>query len=130
MKTQHTLSSVQSDFAIWRQNKISSRERIPETLKRRAVSLLSDNSPSNITNTLSISRTMFKRWQETLSPTSSDEDIDFISLPASDPAMKTPPTMSLTLTFNEDRKLIIEGNLCSDQLSALMCGIVSAMENP
>ena len=62
MNKKHTLESVVFDFQQWRQNKTGPRNRIPEELKQKAISLLIDMSPGKITKALGISSTMLKCW--------------------------------------------------------------------
>lgn len=113
MKTQHTLSSVQADFAHWRQHKSSSRERIPGSLKQRAVALLKDHSPSRITNTLRISRTQFNSWLSEREVALNDEAIEFITLP-SDPVLPETSDISSGVTLNLTQPNGNQWSLCGD----------------
>lgn len=122
MNTQHTLESVQADFQRWRQNKTSPRSRVPENMKRSAVSLLADLPSGKITKTLGISHTMLKTWAgQKVKNSDTTTAIEFVSLPV-DPHPITQGDENLVLDFTQPNgnHWCLQGQVSASQLDTFI----------
>lgn len=122
MSTKLTLESVQADFQLWRQNKSSPRIRIPENLKKKAVALLTETSPGQITKTLGISRAMLKTWEAQRAQNSDTMDaIEFVALKLEPPpATDNGDNLKLDLTQTNGNHWCLQGKVSPSQLSAFV----------
>ena len=122
MNTKLTLESVQADFQLWRQNKSSPRNRIPENLKQKAVALLNETAPGKITRTLGISRAMLTSWVDPKAPLSDAMTaIEFVALPL-EPQVGACNDDHLTLDFTQPNgnHWRLQGKVSSSQLNAFV----------
>lgn len=111
-----TLEAVASTFKAWRENRTHGRKQIPDELRQQAVALLNDYPVSLVIKTLGLSHSALKRWQQ---PPDEATPVDnpFVALPDS---MKVWPSLCVTLCLANDNQMVIQGELSSDQLGALV----------
>ncbi len=117
MNNNVTLESVQSDFQKWRDTKSSSRSRIPDDLKTKAASLLTDIKPGKITKALGISSVMLNTWAGvTTKNTGTPREVEFITLPLD---ANTTPSEDLTLSITQPNgnQWRLQGNVSEPQLA-------------
>ena len=125
MNTKPTLESVVSDFHQWRQNKTSPRNRIPEELKQKAVTLLMDMSSGKIIKALGISSTMLKSWSgANTKNNASTATIDFVSLPVEpQPAINNNNDFTLNFTQPNGNHWCLQGDINVAQLNTFISAV-------
>ena len=117
MNNSVTLESVQSDFQQWRATKSSTRSRIPDDLKTKAASLLTDMKSGKITKALGISSVMLNTWAGvTTKDTGRSREVEFIALA---PDTNATPTEELTLSITQPNgnQWCLQGNVSESQLA-------------
>ena len=116
MNNNITLESVQSDFQQWRSTKPNPRSRIPDDLKTKATSLLTDIKSSKITKALGISSAMLNTWSGSITKnTDTPREVEFIALPLD---INATPTEDLTLSITQPNgnQWCLQGNVSESHL--------------
>ncbi|MCX4025027.1 hypothetical protein [Spartinivicinus marinus] len=111
-----TLEAVASTFKTWRTNRTHGRRKIPAELRQQAVALLNDYPVSLVINTLGLSHSALKRWQQPPDEAKS-ADTPFITLPEPTQASSS---LCVTLCLANDTQLVIQGELSSEQLGVIV----------
>jgi hypothetical protein len=128
--TNHSIQSLASAFANWRQSRPYLRSPVPDNLRQQAVAMLTQHSVSQIIEALGITRSMLRSWQQTREENAASA-ATFISLPFTEPKrQELRESLSFMLTLDQTREFCIEGNFSPEQLTALMRGVVAGMEQP
>lgn len=117
MSQQEEIHSVAIAFEQWRNNRVSSHARIPESLRQQAVGLLPFYPIRKITTTLKLSHSQLKRWTGALS--SDNEAASFVRLPSIEKEVHS-NQLNLELRFNNGTLLKLAGELSSTLLSSLV----------
>jgi len=117
MNNNVTLESVQSDFQQWRRTKAGPRSRIPNDLKTKAASLLTDMKPGKITKALGISSVMLNTWAGvTTKDTGRPREVEFIAL-AQDTNATPTEELTLSITQPNGNQWCLQGNVSESQLA-------------
>lgn len=118
MSVSPTLESVAAAFKTWRNNPQLGRKQVPLSLRQQAIALLANYPISQVINTLGLSHSALKRWQQsTPEVDEAPEANQFIPLPESP---ETPSLLCVTVCIGDDTQLVVEGELTSHQLSAVV----------
>jgi transposase-like protein len=125
MMTKHTLESVQADFQQWRQTKLGPRSRIPESLKQKAVALLTEVSPSKISTAINVSNAMLKAWaaqnQQDGNPASG---VKFVALsPDTQPATSEGDGFKLDATMPNGNHWSLQGQVSVSLLETFISAV-------
>lgn len=120
MTSQSSLEHVASSFHAWRKQRSGRTVRTPETLRQQAVGLLTHHTASEIIQSLKITRSMLKTWQQTQEVAAASAE--FISLPGT---VSDPPSAALqiTLRYPGGTELQLAGSLSPAHIAAVVEGL-------
>jgi len=109
------LTLVADAFTQWREDYPAPRRRVPDSLRRQAVALLTQYSNSRITRALRISGGQLAAWrQQEESPPTAPEFVPLPQTPSPPPA-----GLSVEVAFPGGCRLRLDGHLSADLLRAL-----------
>ena len=110
MPTLSPLQKTAAEFTSWRSNKNGRSEATPTALRRKAIELTQQYSISQVTQALSLSGSVIKRWREELAD-NQNETRAFVSLPKA--ATKTSCVQRITLSFDDGGTIELTGDISS-----------------
>jgi len=110
-----SLETVADYFSSWRQNRVSKKEPIPESLRKMAITLKNSYPVGQIKAALNINSNMLKRWS---SDHITHHSPEFVALPTTEVVRET-TSSTVKLEYPNGICLTLNGELNNDTLLSL-----------
>jgi hypothetical protein len=104
MNISESLSTLAAEFKTWRQQKAHSRTQVPNSLRKRAVSLLERYQSGQVTSALCITTVQLAQWRQAVER---DDTTSFVEL--SPQASLTHSSVTLELNFTSGEQMHLNG---------------------